>query len=214
VVGVIDNYAGPVEAFLFTGTRVMRLPPLRSGESVSASDINDSGTVVGWATTIRHEPGMPYGLSACLWVAGHAYDLNDLASRDDGWFLTHAAAINNLGQILQLWDLTSTTDEGLFLGDSDNVSLSTLLLRVGDELDTDGDGDADYVLSDFNASSTVTHPLVLGDDGWVYLDVDLTTIGTTTVNQAIIGINTIPEPAALSLLGAAGLLLLRRRRGA
>lgn len=125
-----------------------------------------------------------------------------------------AAAINNLGQILQLWDLSSATDEGLFLGNSDNVSLSTLLLRVGDELDTDGDGDADYILSDFNASSTITHPLVLGDDGWVYLDVDLTTIGTTTVNQAIIGINTIPEPAALSLLGAGGLLLLRRRRGA
>ncbi len=100
VVGVIENYAGPVEAFLFTGTNMTRLAPLRTGESASVNDINDRGYIVGWATDIRNEFGTPYGLSACLWTAGRAYDLNDLASREEGWFLTHATAINNIGQIV------------------------------------------------------------------------------------------------------------------
>jgi hypothetical protein len=123
-----------------------------------------------------------------------------------------AASINNLGQIAQIWDIAGATgDEGLFFGHSDDVSASQLLLRVGDQLDTDGDGTADFSLVDFQSSTTITYPLDLGDDGWIYVEVDLMDLSTQTELEAIIGFNTIPEPASLSLVGAAGLLLLRRR---
>lgn len=122
-----------------------------------------------------------------------------------------AAAINNLNQIIQIWDLTSGTDEGLFFGNANDVGSSILLLRTGDELDVTGNGVADYVLTDFNASATITDPLAFGDDGLVYLDVDLAPIGGGTAERAIISV-VVPEPGAISILaiGAAG--LLRRRR--
>ena len=122
-----------------------------------------------------------------------------------------AAAINDQDQVIHIWDLTSSTDEGLFFTDTANVAGSLLLLRTGDELDTTGDGIADYTLTDFNASSTITQPLDFGDNGLVYVDVDLTPIGGGTATQAIISV-AVPEPGALSLLAVGALGLLRRRR--
>jgi hypothetical protein len=122
-----------------------------------------------------------------------------------------AAAINESNQIIHIWDLTSSTDEGLFVTDGTNVASTFLLLRTGDPLDTTGDGTADFTLTDFNASSTITHPLDFGDNGLVYLDVDLTPIGGGTAVQSIISV-AVPEPGALALLGIGALGLLRRRK--
>jgi hypothetical protein len=122
-----------------------------------------------------------------------------------------AAALNNLEQVIHIWDLTSSTDEGLFFTDTGNVAGTLLLLRTGDELDTTGDGVADFTLTDFNASSTITQPLDFGDDGRIFVDVDLTPIGGGTAVQSIISI-VVPEPASLSLVGLGALGLLRRRR--
>ncbi len=135
---------------------------------------------------------------------GQTLDGVTLGSTLDG------AAINNVGNIVQLWDLTSSTDEGLFFGHSSNPELSQLVLRTGDTLDFDGDGVADAVLDDFNASSVVTPPLDLGDDGWIYLDVDITPTGSADSIEAVIGV-LVPEPGALSLLACSSLALLRRR---
>jgi MYXO-CTERM domain-containing protein len=121
-----------------------------------------------------------------------------------------AAALNDLNQLIHIWDLTSGTDEGLFFTDTANVAGSLLLLRVGDQLDTTGDGVADFTLTDFNASSTITQPLDFGEDGRVYVDVDLTPIGGGTAAQAIISV-AVPEPGALSLLALGALGLMRRR---
>jgi hypothetical protein len=122
-----------------------------------------------------------------------------------------AAAVNDLNQVIHIWDLTSSTDEGLFFTDTANVAGSLLLLRTGDQLDTTGDGVADYTLTDFNASSTITQPLDFGDNGLVYVDVDLTPIGGGTATQAIISV-AVPEPGALSLLAMGAVGLIRRRR--
>jgi hypothetical protein len=122
-----------------------------------------------------------------------------------------AAAINDLNQVIHIWDLTSGTDEGLFFTDPANVAASLLLLRTGDELDTSGDGTADFTLTDFNASAGITQPLDFGDNGRVYVDVDLTPLGGTDAVQAIISV-VVPEPGALSLLAVAGIGLLRRRK--
>ena len=121
------------------------------------------------------------------------------------------AALNDLNQIIHIWDLTSSTDEGLFFTDTANVAGSLLLLRTGDQLDTTGDGTADFTLTDFNASATITQPLDFGDDGRVFVDVDLTPLGGGTAVQAIISV-AIPEPGALALLAVAGMGLLRRRK--
>jgi hypothetical protein len=122
-----------------------------------------------------------------------------------------AAALNNLNQVLHIWDLTSSTDEGLFFTDTSNPAGSLLLLRTGDELDTTGDGVADWTLTDFNAATVTADPLSFGDDGLAYVHVDLTPIAGGSATQAIISI-AIPEPATLSLAGIGALGLLRRRR--
>lgn len=122
-----------------------------------------------------------------------------------GWSVT-ALSLNNTGQAAHIWGTTGS--EHLFLGDaSDLRNTSVELLAVGDEVDVTGDGLADFVVSDFNASGTIGPGLDLAEDGWVYVNVDLTRIGGTETFVAIIG---VPEPASLGLL-ALGLLVLRRR---
>lgn len=70
---------------------------------------------------------------------------------------------------------------------------------------------ADYTLTDFNASSTISNPMDFGDNGIVYLDVDITPIGGTASVQAIIGV-AVPEPMSATFLIGAGLLAVRRRK--
>jgi hypothetical protein len=123
-----------------------------------------------------------------------------------------AAAINNLDQIVQLWDLPGTGQEGLFFGSASDVGASVLLVRTGDTLDVNGDNVADFTLTDFNASTTISKPLDFGDAGVVYVDVDLTPIAGGTVVESIIAV-AVPEPATVSLaLISTAALLARRRR--
>ena len=64
------------------------------GPASSASDIHDSGMVVGYAETKDEQQ------RAFLWYGGTMHDLNDLTTLDDGWVLLHARAINLRGQIV------------------------------------------------------------------------------------------------------------------
>ncbi|HRK30255.1 MAG TPA: hypothetical protein PLD59_04175, partial [Tepidisphaeraceae bacterium] len=118
-----------------------------------------------------------------------------------------AAAINNLNQIVQLWDLPGTSQEGLFFGHADSIGDSILLGRTGDLLDVNGDTVADYTLTDFNGSSTISNPIDLGDGPKIYVDVDLIPIGGTAAVEAIIAF-TVPEPGSAALAGIAALQLL------
>lgn len=121
--------------------------------------------------------------------------------------LCDAAAINNNNQIAMIWD--TAAGESLFFGDASSILTSSVVLSVGDLLNTDGVPGADYTLTDFNASATVTYPLDLGDDGKIYLDVDLTPIAGGSAIQAIIS---VPEPSAVAALAVIAPVVIRRRR--
>lgn len=57
-------------------------------------DINDEGTIVGWAR------GADLHVYAVVWQNEQIVDLNTIESVPDGWVLSEARSINNLGQIV------------------------------------------------------------------------------------------------------------------
>jgi hypothetical protein len=121
-----------------------------------------------------------------------------------------AASINNLGQVAFMWGWGSgsTLSEHLFIGDGSSLAASRRLLSVLDEIDLDGDGNADYMIKDFKASPSVGPGLSLAEDGYIYVEADIMPVAGGTTVDAIIKL-AIPEPATLALLA---LLVLARRR--
>jgi len=119
-----------------------------------------------------------------------------------------AAAINNLNEVAHMWG--SSTDEHLFWGVGGDLANSVHLLAVGDSVDVDEDFVPDYIVTDFNASTAIGPGLDLGDDGRVYLSVDLSLLDGTAVGYAILGLNASPPSSvdqrpAGSLTGTAAL---------
>lgn len=100
-------------------------------------------------------------------------------------------SVNNLYEVVFLGSSSQT--ETLFWGTGPAFSNWKKVVSVGDQIDTNNDNVADYTLTDFNASAAVAPGLSLGDDGWVYVDVDLTPIGGGAVVNAIVGFRT-PRP--------------------
>ena len=89
---------GGIHAFRWTETAGMEDlggPAGQFGDWGEATDINDSGLVVGWSKLSDVD------FRALLWDGdGQMSDLNDLLDESGaGWALTSAQAINNLGQI-------------------------------------------------------------------------------------------------------------------
>ncbi len=123
------------------------------------------------------------------------------------------ASINNLNQAAFIWSLTSTSDEGLFWSaDASDLASSMLLLRTGDEVDTNGDNIADASIADFNASNIISPGISLSDHLWVFVEVDLVDlVGTGAEYEAILRVR-VPAPGGAAALGLLGLAGLRRRR--
>jgi len=131
----------------------------------------------------------------------------------DGHTLTsgytlRAASINNLNQVVHMWG--SGTEERLFFANASNLANSIQLVQTGDEIDVDGDGTSDFLLTDFQASTVIGPGLSLAEDGWVYLETEMIPIGGGTEVEGIIGIR-VPEPSAALALALGALALLRRR---
>ncbi|MHC4908387.1 MAG: hypothetical protein ACYTF9_01530 [Planctomycetota bacterium] len=92
-----------------------------------------------------------------------------------------AASINELGQIVFLWD----TDEGetLFFGPASDPASSVAVVWIGALVDC-GDS-CEFELADFNASNVIGPGLDLAEDGRVFVEVDL---GPDSL-EAIIGLD-------------------------
>lgn len=123
-------------------------------------------------------------------------------------YALRAASINNLGGVVHMWGLSA--DEHLFYGLGNDLANSVQLLQTNDEIDTNGDGVSDYLVTDFKASTTIGPGLCLAEDGFVYVEVGLVPIGSTGEIEAILRL-AVPEPGALTLLALLGVLALRRR---
>jgi hypothetical protein len=120
-------------------------------------------------------------------------------------------SINNNNNIAMIWDVVGATGaEALFYGPGSNLLAgSTALLRTGDLLDFNGDNDADVILTDFTASATIAPGLDIADNGVIYVNVSVTPIAGGAAFEAVIA---IPAPGAVSVLGLAGVVAMRRRR--
>lgn len=119
------------------------------------------------------------------------------------------AAINNLNEAVFIAD--TVLGETLFWApDASNLGSAIALLSVGDLVDIDGDTIGDLTLTDFNASTTISQGMDFGDDGWLYLSVDLRD-DAGLITEAIISI-AVPAPGSIGLLGGLALLGGRRRR--
>lgn len=124
---------------------------------------------------------------------------------------TRAISINNLNQVVHMWGWGSgaSLQEHLFFGDGADLANSIRLLSLGDEIDANGDSIADFLLTDFSASTVIGPGLRLAEDGYVFLEVVMQSIAEQTSHNAIIRV-AVPEPTSLVLLALAGLLLRRR----
>jgi PEP-CTERM motif len=111
------------------------------------------------------------------------------------------ASINDLNVVATIWNSSKT--ETLFLWSDLNANPlgGMALLSVNDTIDVNNDTIADYAVTDFNADATSTSGLDLGNDGYIYVEVDMTPIGGGASVQAIIQLT--PEPGSLMLLAVA-----------
>lgn len=128
----------------------------------------------------------------------------------------NGVSINNLDQTVFIWSLDDAggdIETLFFASDAANLALSQKVASVGDALDVDDDGLADWILDDFNASAAVGPGLDLAENGLVYVEVDLVSLDGLTNVEAIVSF-VVPEPASLSTLALGAVLLgaSRRRR--
>ena len=107
-----------------------------------------------------------------------------------------AVTINNSNAATFIWDLDPNDGSGaletlFFAGDASDMSGLSVVASVGDELDFDGDGIADQILSNFTAVFGLGAELALSEDGVIYAQVTLTDLVDATVEtDAIVAFST------------------------
>lgn len=135
---------------------------------------------------------------AIVYREGQTHDGVTLSGVVDG------ADINNLGWVAFVWD--SSAGETLFAVNSANFSRTYAILSVGEGLDFDGDGAADFNLTDFNAATGITLDDGFADNGRFYAHVDMTPAGGGTAVDAVIGVSVLARcPADLDFNGTVDL---------
>jgi hypothetical protein len=114
-----------------------------------------------------------------------AYNGNIILRRGDivdgielaGTWATRWTSINNLGQIAHIWEAgTSPNVTGtLFvtLDPNDAINSTVALVSAQVPIDTTGNGVADALIADFEASATIAPGLDFSDHPWVYIEVEL-----------------------------------------
>ena len=99
--------------------------------------------------------------------------------------------LNENNSLAFVWDVVDETDQLqslFFASDAADLSNLTVVASVGDEIDVDGDGIADWTLNNFQAGSSNGSSIALSEGGTIYVTVDLRSIDGGTFAQAIVGI--------------------------
>ncbi|MEM7248432.1 MAG: hypothetical protein AAF533_24070 [Acidobacteriota bacterium] len=109
-----------------------------------------------------------------------------------------ALSLNDLGQAVFTWRV-GAVEHLFFAADASDLGASTVLLTVGDEVDSDGDGVADILVTDLTASGTVGPGLDLAEDGFLFVGIDFEPVGGGTEREAIVrfGLGVVPQPDQL-----------------
>lgn len=129
----------------------------------------------------------------------------------DGILLSGAidgCAMNDLNEAVFVWD-TTLLETLFWASDASNLGGAIALLSIGDEVDIDNNGTGDFVVTDFNTATIASQGMDFGNNGLVYVSVDLQDASGATV-EAIISV-AVPAPGSLAALGL-GAMLRRRRR--
>lgn len=114
-------YDGTWTAVMYRQGNMLRLGDLGGGVS-AANDINNHGTVVGWATLpLAQRVGFIY-------LDGEMIDLNTLVDPASGWHILEASAVNDAGQILAFACGTNAPCNYLLLTPVPEPAAWTLLL--------------------------------------------------------------------------------------
>ncbi|GMV25489.1 MAG: hypothetical protein AMXMBFR58_15200 [Phycisphaerae bacterium] len=108
----------------------------------------------------------------------------------DGYTLGNTATMvsaDNCGNVAFIWGGTGL--ENLYYGQgADLKNTAKLVLATGEEVDFNGDGICDGVVTDFNASATIAPGLDIAEDGMIFVNVDIAPCGGGTSIEMIIGV--------------------------
>ena len=99
--------------------------------------------------------------------------------------------LNENNSLAFVWDVVDETGQLqslFFANDAADLSNLTIAASVGDEIDVDGDGIADWTLENFLTGSSNGSSIALTEDGTIYVTVNLRSIDGGTIVQAIVGI--------------------------
>ncbi len=85
-----------------------------------------------------------------------------------------AIGLNNRGSALHAWKVLDGSERLFFVADTRFFRETSFeILRTGDVLDVDQDGNADAIVTDLNLGASTSPALPLTDDGVLYLEADL-----------------------------------------
>lgn len=155
-------------------------------------DINDNGDYVFSGDTdgaTSSDEFIAYNGAIAL-REGDTIDGITLSSSASVQFLS----INNRGQATFTW--STGGEEYLFVADADRMrATARLVFQTGIDADFDGDGVADALITDFNASSGIGPGGEFSADNFIHIEVDLIPAGEVDEIEAILRVS---APAACS----------------
>jgi hypothetical protein len=134
--------------------------------------INDAGTYLSFGPLTGGDPATNEYIAVNGSIVVQEGQILDGVELSSG-YAVRWAAINDLDQIVHVWEIGGNGSGTLFLTElKDGGPVSRALVSIGDGLDFDGDGLADATLVDFKASSTVGPGIGLSDQPWAFVQID------------------------------------------
>ncbi len=188
------------DSYLVVGTPSGLAVGLREGALTNDPDFNDLWSVFSYVSIN----------SAGTWVVGGRTNSNldgviavngtiairEVASTVDGITLDFpgnvlAVSINNNGLIAHAWQhgsaIVPSPTKTLFVGRAtDLLNTSRQIVKIGDQLDTNADGTADWDVTDIDITGATSAGFDLAEDGFINVSLQISPIGTLAPAKAVV----------------------------